>query len=88
MGSVQRKSTAVVEETMVSLWFLHGTEMTMMIETLRTVERVLTDKNYQVNGANLELSPPKKTWAKRRQCSTKLSLIREDTERQKMAIMG
>ena len=50
---------------MVTLWFVHGTDTTMMIEVLKMVRKVLTDKNYKVRGetvrANMELSPQRKT---------------------------
>ena len=46
---------------MVTLWFVHGTDTTMMIEVLKMVGKVLTDKNHKVRGqtvrANIELSP-------------------------------
>ena len=49
---------------MLSPWVFHGTEMTVMIGTLRNVRQVLTDKNCKVNGdmarANLEVSPQRK----------------------------
>ena len=53
-----------------------------MIETLRNVREVLTDKNYKVNReivrANLELSLKENPWAKHTQCSTKPSLTRKE----------
>ena len=52
--------------------------MIIMIETLRIVREVLSDKNYKVNReiarANLELSLKENPWAKYSQCSTKPSL--------------
>ena len=51
-------------KTMVNLWFDHGTGMGIMIETLKNVREVLTDKDYKVNGevlrASLELSHRRK----------------------------
>ena len=53
-----------------------------MIETLRNVRKVLTDKNYKVNReilrANFELSLKENPWAKHKQCSTKPSLTRNE----------
>ena len=69
-------------KTMVGPWFFHGTEMIIMIETLRNVREVLSDKNYKVNReilrANLELSLKENPWAKHRQFSTKPSLTRKE----------
>ena len=56
--------------------------MIILIETLRDVREVLTDKNYKVNReiarANLELSLKENPWAKHRQCSTMPSLTRKE----------
>ena len=35
-------------KTMVNLWFVHGTEIGMMIDTLRNVRNVLEEKQYVV----------------------------------------
>ena len=53
-------------KTMVNLLFIQ--EIRMMIETLRNLRKVLTDRDYNVNGeverASLELSPQKKPMGK------------------------
>ena len=58
--------------------------MIIVIETLRHVREVLTDKNYKDNReilrAHLELSLKENPWAKHRQCSTKPSLTRKEIE--------
>ena len=45
----------------MSLWFMHETELSMLIGALKNAREVLTDKNYKVSGemvrATLELSP-------------------------------
>ena len=45
---------------MVSLWYFHGAELSIMIEVLRSVSKEQTDKNYKVDGemvrANVDLS--------------------------------
>ena len=55
---------------MVSLWFWHGTELSMMIEALKNKRKVLTDKHYRVNGevvrVNLALIFLECIWEKRR----------------------
>ena len=46
-------------KTMINLWFIHGTEMGMMLDTVRHVRTVLEQRKIEVHGekvrANLEL---------------------------------